>query len=114
MTAHTSEEEVGLAPSSHTQPLGNNDDGPTHTMQHMTNNATRDIEAWPKHADSAATSNLHYDTTVFDVQDNDWDAFMGAINASDGMLGDANGLDPFSGFDIPFWFEQDQHWELLQ
>jgi hypothetical protein len=23
-------------------------------------------------------------------------------------------LDPFSGFDIPFWFEQDQHWDLFQ
>ncbi|KAH6529959.1 hypothetical protein HBI07_172370 [Parastagonospora nodorum] len=23
-------------------------------------------------------------------------------------------LDPFSGFDIPFWFEQDQHWDVFQ
>jgi hypothetical protein len=23
-------------------------------------------------------------------------------------------LDPFSGFDIPFWFEQDQHWNIFQ
>jgi hypothetical protein len=23
-------------------------------------------------------------------------------------------LDPFSGFDIPFWFEQDQYWDILQ
>jgi hypothetical protein len=23
-------------------------------------------------------------------------------------------LDPFSGFDIPFWFEQDQHWDFFQ
>lgn len=23
-------------------------------------------------------------------------------------------LDPFSGFDIPFWFEQDQNWNIFQ
>jgi hypothetical protein len=23
-------------------------------------------------------------------------------------------LDPFNGFDIPFWFEQDQHWNVFQ
>jgi hypothetical protein len=23
-------------------------------------------------------------------------------------------LDPFNGFDIPFWFEQDQHWDVFQ
>jgi hypothetical protein len=26
----------------------------------------------------------------------------------------ANMLDPFSGYDIPFWFEQDQYWDIFQ
>ena len=25
-----------------------------------------------------------------------------------------DGLDPFSEFDIPFWFEQDQEWDIFQ
>jgi hypothetical protein len=29
-------------------------------------------------------------------------------------LGNLCNLDPFSGFDIPFWFEQDQYWDILQ
>ncbi|KAF2830534.1 hypothetical protein CC86DRAFT_162661 [Ophiobolus disseminans] len=28
--------------------------------------------------------------------------------------GNVDALDPFSGFDIPFWFEQDQHWDVFQ
>lgn len=28
--------------------------------------------------------------------------------------GSLDALDPFSGFDIPFWFEQDQHWDIFQ
>jgi hypothetical protein len=28
--------------------------------------------------------------------------------------GTFDALDPFSGFDIPFWFEQDQYWNVFQ
>ena len=28
--------------------------------------------------------------------------------------GTFDALDPFSGFDIPFWFEQDQNWNIFQ
>jgi hypothetical protein len=26
----------------------------------------------------------------------------------------ADMVDPFSGYDIPFWFEQDQYWDIFQ
>jgi hypothetical protein len=31
-----------------------------------------------------------------------------------GDPGNLDILDPFSGFDIPFWFEQDQYWDIFQ
>lgn len=39
-----------------------------------------------------------------------WDACMPTEVNGFATLGDPNGLDAFSGFDIPFWFDQEQHW----
>jgi hypothetical protein len=36
------------------------------------------------------------------------------INSQDNGFRYADMLDPFSGYDIPFWFEQDQYWDIFQ
>lgn len=52
---------------------------------------------------------------VLDLGGNDWNTFMNATTSigPDNMLGEQNALDPFSGFDIPFWFEQEQSFNMF-
>jgi hypothetical protein len=43
------------------------------------------------------------------------DAIYGQqINSQTSGPRNADVIDPFSGFDIPFWFEQDQYWDVFQ
>ena len=84
----------------------------------MADNSTHDTQTWRglyvdpfAMAGSTTLNNLGYNVSASSVQEYSWDVFMGA-NA--GIPGDPNSLDPFSGFDIPFWFEQDQHWDFLR
>jgi hypothetical protein len=90
-------------------------------MHHAADNSTHINHIWPRPyadrlgiADSTVANNLGYDASAISAQRNSWDVFMGANAAEYGIPGDSNSLDPFSGFDIPFWFEQDQHWDVLQ
>jgi hypothetical protein len=36
------------------------------------------------------------------------------INSENSGSRYADMVDPFSGYDIPFWFEQDQYWDIFQ
>ena len=47
---------------------------------------------------------------AFSLQDDFWCSFMGENDANT-LTPD---LDPFSGFDIPFWFDEEQHWDFMQ
>ncbi|KAH7083352.1 fungal-specific transcription factor domain-containing protein [Paraphoma chrysanthemicola] len=53
------------------------------------------------------------------ADENDGDMFHAFMNENyvfeqDLNAGLAQNPDPFSGFDIPFWFDQDQHWDIFQ
>ncbi|CAO2655831.1 Nn.00g046340.m01.CDS01 [Neocucurbitaria sp. VM-36] len=63
--------------------------------------------------DNRAQNDLHRDPILFDLGDYDWNKAMDA-SASVGQNNIDNSIDPFSGFDIPFWFEQGQHWDMPQ
>jgi hypothetical protein len=55
-------------------------------------------------------------TTTFDDGSATFSEFMqgGQAFSQSSDIGNLYNLDPFSGFDIPFWFEQDQYWDILQ
>ncbi|KAI4943216.1 hypothetical protein J4E91_009656 [Alternaria rosae] len=61
--------------------------------------------------DSSATSNLNHDATLPE-HNSYWNIFLGTEGADASSIEYSNGLDPFSGFDIPFWFDQEQHWDF--
>jgi len=46
----------------------------------------------------------------FSLQDDFWCSPMG----DDKTISLTPDLDPFSGFDIPFWFDEEQHWDFMQ
>jgi hypothetical protein len=69
-------------------------DVPTHLPQSSTMPSTRSH-------DSAYSDNVLFDSFLFD----------NTAPSQDGNLG---ALDPFSRFDIPFWFEEDQYWDIFQ
>lgn len=52
---------------------------------------------------------------IFDFGSSEWSDFIQANEAleSSAPLPQAEGMDPYIGFDIPFWFGQDQYWNLL-
>ncbi|KAI4698439.1 hypothetical protein J4E81_005662 [Alternaria sp. BMP 2799] len=61
--------------------------------------------------DSSATSNLNHNATFLE-HNSYWNIFVGTEGANASSAEYSNGLDPFSGFDIPFWFDQEQHWDF--
>ena len=82
----------------------------------MPNAAVPHHEPWYKPYNAAfdftATSNLTQDTNGLGENDSYWNVFLGAEGADASSLEYSSGLDPFSGFDIPFWFDQEQHWDF--
>jgi hypothetical protein len=113
-------DEVDSSRLSHWQPPQRGNDTAMRTMHHAADGSLHNTRIWPRPyadrlgmADSTAANNLGHDASDISAQENSWDVFMGADAAEYGVPGDINSLDPFSGFDIPFWFEQDQHWDIL-
>ncbi|EUC43243.1 hypothetical protein COCMIDRAFT_38777 [Bipolaris oryzae ATCC 44560] len=51
---------------------------------------------------------------TFGMDDNYWNTYMTMEETGGMTFSNLNGLDPFSGFDIPFWFDQEQHWDFTQ
>lgn len=54
-------------------------------------------------------------TPVFNFSNSEWSDFVQANETldSDATLPQVDGLDPYVGFDIPFWLGQDQYWDML-
>ncbi|KAI4656841.1 uncharacterized protein J4E78_006732 [Alternaria triticimaculans] len=61
--------------------------------------------------DSSATGDLNHNATFLE-HNSYWNIFVGTEGANASSTEYSNGLDPFSGFDIPFWFDQEQHWDF--
>jgi hypothetical protein len=74
------------------------------------------ISTGPPNSDRLPASNLDYNPSQFTFPNEDWNDFIVSNGpyGQDAMFGEHNSLDPFSGFDIPFWFEEEQHWDMLQ
>jgi hypothetical protein len=55
-------------------------------------------------------------TPVFDLGGTEWSNFIQANETLglDVSLPQGDGIDPYIGFDIPFWLGQDQYWDMLQ
>lgn len=55
-------------------------------------------------------------TPVFDLGGTEWSNFIQANETldSNASLVHGDGIDPYIGFDIPFWLGQDQYWDMLQ
>lgn len=51
---------------------------------------------------------------TFGIDDSYWNTYMTMEETGGMAFSNPNGLDPFSGFDIPFWFDQEQHWDFSQ
>lgn len=81
---------------------GRNDIDPHHDAQYPPCNAA---------FDSSATGDLNHNATFLE-HNSYWNIFVGTEGANASSTEYSNGLDPFSGFDIPFWFDQEQHWDF--
>lgn len=54
-------------------------------------------------------------TPVFDFGSSEWNDFLQASETLDPIipLPQGDGMDPYIGFDIPFWLGQDQYQDML-
>jgi hypothetical protein len=91
-------------------------DAPDQNDGQVVNGVAPHHDTWDKLPNSAfestATSNPAQDSTGLGESDSYWNVFLGAEGADASSLEYSSGLDPFSGFDIPFWFDQGQHWDF--
>jgi len=71
---------------------------------------------FPGQAQGEAMGAPRHRSATFDDDDTTFDSILQGDHTFDQGFGSGNldALDPFSGFDIPFWFEQDQHWDIFQ
>jgi hypothetical protein len=97
------------------QALPAHSDAPDHGSQ-RTNGVAPHLDPWhePRNVgfDFDSANNLNHNTTLSSGHDSYWNFFLGTEAADASSSGYSNGLDPFSGFDIPFWFDQEQHWDF--
>jgi hypothetical protein len=61
-------------------------------------------------------NNIDYNPMNFTFPNEDWSDFIASNGpfVQDAISAEQNSLDPFFGFDIPFWFEEEQYWDMLQ
>jgi hypothetical protein len=73
--------------------------------------------AWgdvPAHLPQGSTmSNIRPHDSAYNSGNVLFDSFL-FDNTALGQDGNPGALDPFSRFDIPFWFEEDQYWNIFQ
>jgi hypothetical protein len=66
-------------------------------------------------ASAIPTNDPASDFTGFDLGSTEWNNFMQA--SGNGGLGPTlyagDTMDPYTGFDIPFWLGQDQYWDMI-
>lgn len=65
---------------------------------------------------ASAVPQQNISTPVFDFGNSEWTDFMQASDTFDSSipLPQADSMDPYIGFDIPFWLGQDQYQDMLQ
>jgi hypothetical protein len=66
-------------------------------------------------ASAAPVSNPSNDFAGFNLGNTEWNTFMEA-GGNDGLgptLSAGDTMDPYAGFDIPFWLGQDQYWDMV-
>lgn len=59
--------------------------------------------------------NSNTNTPVFDFGSSDWSGFLQTSDTfeASAQLPQVDNMDPYIGFDIPFWLGQDQYWDML-
>lgn len=74
----------------------------------------------PSNQPNNNSSSMDHNLTLGDIprnhtEDAQWNEFMQTGTTFDQSMAIAGGegLDPFSGFDIPFWLGQDQYWGMI-
>jgi hypothetical protein len=70
----------------------------------------------PPNVYHSITNNLGYSSVHLTSPNEDWDDFIAGHGpyVQHTTLGEHNNQDPFLGFDIPFWFEEENHWDMLR
>ena len=74
----------------------------------ITNKSATGIDSNPELTQSLMerVPDLGFDSSYWDAMATEFHDFA--------ALGNSNGLDAFSGFDIPFWLDQEQDWDFPQ
>lgn len=72
--------------------------------------ASGDVQPQSLGADQLRQEDVYYDYDSATFSN----AMQGHQSHQESNQGYLDILDPFNGFDIPFWFEQDQHWDVFQ
>lgn len=65
--------------------------------------------------DASFAQNYNTNAPVFDFGSSEWSDILQANDDldTDASLPQGGGMDPYIGFDIPFWLGQDQYWDML-
>lgn len=87
---------------------------PNSTLTQAANTAQSTENVQPFDSASSAQHQI-INTPVFDFGNPEWSDFIQAnetLNSS-APLPQASSMDPYIGFDIPFWLGQDQYWDML-
>jgi hypothetical protein len=66
-------------------------------------------------ASAVPVNNPPNDFAGFNLGNTEWNTFMQA-GENDGLgptLSAGDTMDPYAGFDIPFWLGQDQYWDII-
>jgi hypothetical protein len=115
-TTTTDQGEPSIRSSLHEEAPPTHNDASNEDISRETNGIAPDhkLHYHPSSAafDYTATNNLSQDATLSDEHDSYWNIFLGKEGADASFSGYSNDLDPFSGFDIPFWFDQEHHWDF--
>lgn len=88
---------------------------PNDSLSHVT---SANLSAGDLHSLSNTSSAIPYESTntpVFDFGSSEWSDFIQANETLDASapLPQEGSMDPYIGFDIPFWLGQDQYWDIL-
>lgn len=92
------------------------DNNEAHTEASQQHSMPTQSRAFGDASDNTPSLNTAADISTQDVNNIASSDFLNTQDSSEpcNYYGMYSGLDPFSGFDIPFWFEQDQHCDIFQ
>ncbi|KZM26416.1 DNA binding [Ascochyta rabiei] len=87
---------------------------PNNSMAH-TSGASQNANTFPSFDNASSISYQNINTPVFDFGNSEWSDCVQANEnlESNTMLPQTDSVDPYIGFDIPFWLGQDQYWDML-